>query len=117
MNIKKPLLFGALLWLLMFGFKHTIWPLVPGYTVYYTVFAVLTIIAAIMCFKREVGGIKNGALLGLIFIATGMILDAAITVPLFYRYEYIMQFFLLRFMWIGYIETLVITAISGSLRK
>ena len=59
-------------------------------------------------------GPAQGLLLGLVFIAVGIILDAIITIPLFVK-DY--GFFLNFYLWIDLRITLVITTIFGAIKK
>jgi NADH:ubiquinone oxidoreductase subunit 6 (subunit J) len=122
MNIKRALGFGALLWIfiffevsiLMFGFG-----LKTGgayYIVHYILAAVLIGIASALYFndKKARAGFKEGLFVGAIFIATGIILDAVITVPLFIK-DY-RAFFNLSMLF-GYLETVIIAGLIGAVKK
>lgn len=121
MNITKAIAAGMLLWvliffeisILMFGFqldKTTI-----NY-IHYIVAIILVTIASLMYFnkKKSKKGFLQGILLGVTFVVVGLILDALITVPLFVK-SYV--FFIDPYMLIGWIETIIIAAIIGALKK
>ena len=97
MNIKRAILTGMLLWvliffevsILLFGFKleqkTTIF-----YISHYILLVILVIISSIVYFKaRKIKpNFKEGVLLGVIFIITGAVLDSIITIPLFLNMNY-----------------------------
>jgi hypothetical protein len=118
MNLKKALMLGIAFWvviffevsILMFGFglKGTAY-----YIIHYALAGIFLIIASILYFKKK-GNIREGLILGTVFIVVGIILDSIITVPLFvHNYSS----FFNNSMLAGYIETLVITTIFGALRR
>lgn len=122
MKFKRAILFGILLWvliffevsLLMFGFgldgtqtSYYIW--------HYILLAFISIIVAMLYFRKKVNkGFGEGLKVGVVFTIVGLILDAVITVPLFVK-EY--SFFLDSFLWIGLIEGIVLTGIVGAIKK
>ena len=85
---------GALLWILiffevsilMFGFKLSSGPLY--YLIHYVMMLVFTVICANIYFKKGQVGLKQGILAGLVMLITGIVLDIAITVPLFVKSWY-----------------------------
>jgi len=122
MNVKRAIGFGALLWIfiffevsiLMFGFG-----LKTGstyYVIHYILAAVLIGIASALYFngKKAGAGFREGLLVGVVFILTGIILDAAITVPLFVK-DY-GTFFNLSTLF-GYLETIIVAGIIGAVKK
>jgi hypothetical protein len=52
----------------------------------------------------------NGFLLGFIFLVTGIVIDAIITVPLFMQGQYT-EFFIDPFLWLGFIEMIIVVGI------
>lgn len=67
----------------MFGFNIEEKQLI--YTIHYIVAIILISLCALLYSKREKKGALEGLYLGIIFIITGSILDAIITVPLFVK--------------------------------
>jgi len=121
MNYKRAILCGALLWVLiffevsalMFGFK------LQGlnyYLVHFLLLAILTLVCAFIYFNgKKVGsGFLNGLLTGLVFLVVGIVLDAVLTIPLFVQ-SY--TFFLDPYLWIGYIEGVILVGVMGSLKN
>ncbi len=120
MKLKRAIVIGIALWVviffevcvLMFGFG-----LSSGttyYTIHYILAAIFLVAASLIYFKKKRGNLKEGLLLGVVFVVTGAVLDAAITVPLFVK-DY-SQFFNL-IMLAGYLETIAVTTIVGALKK
>ncbi len=121
MNLKRAILTGALLWVLIF-FEISILMFglgLEGITiniVNYIVLIALASISAIIYFKGKniKAGLKEGFILGVFYVIVGVILDAIITVPLFVKdYSFFIDIFLI----IGLIETIVITSIIGLIKK
>lgn len=125
MNAWRAIAFGALGWILiffevsilMFGFGLGA---NSGATYYIIHFILLAIIAALCSFLYFRGksvknkGFAQGLLVGLIFIITGIVLDAIITVPLFIKsYSFFANISLL----IGYLWSIVICGVVGALKK
>lgn len=121
MNWTRTIITGIILWIiiffevsiLMFGFKLD----GAAYNItHYIVLAVILIVVGLVYFKGEdvKTGVVEGLLVGFIFVAIGIILDAIITVPLF-TYDY--SFFLNPYLWIGYLEIILILAIIGEASK
>src|SRR3989344_2384779 len=110
MRLKRALLCGALLWvliffevsILMFGFK-----IVGGglyYTIHYIMLIILASLSALIYFRGRVDrGLGQGLLVGLVMVLTGIVLDAIITVPLFTK-NYA-AFFKDIYLLIGLVET------------
>lgn len=119
MNIKRAILTGILLWvliffevsILMFGLK------LQGaiyYTIHFVLLLLLVIISALIYFRKVKGSLTEGLVLGVIYVIVGVILDAIITVPLFIKdYSFFIQWDLL----FGLLETVLITTIIGLTRK
>jgi hypothetical protein len=135
MKLKKAVGLGAILWvliffevsILMFGFS-----LKSGDNSYYVIHFILTalfvIVLSLIYFKgKEVKtkkvrdkkakksnksyvGLYEGLLLGLVFVGTGIILDAIITVPLFVKTY---NFFADTALILGYLLTIVLCIIVG----
>lgn len=122
MNIKKAILTGLLLWtliffevsVLMFGFNLKAGMLY--YTLHYVISAIFVTICAMIYFRRKTTktGLKEGLLLGVIFVVVGIILDAVITIPLFIK-SY--TFFNDPYLWLSYLEGILLTSIIGLVKK
>lgn len=119
MKTTKAILSGMLLWvliffevsILMFGFKLEG---IKYYLIHFILAFVLVTICALLYFRKTKANWKQGFILGIIFIITGLILDAAITVPLFVK-NY--SFFLDIYLWLGYLEGVIITTVIGWIEK
>jgi len=121
MKLKRAISFGALLWvliffevsILMFGFK-----LEPGilyYTLHYIFLAALTFGVAWLYFKGKIeAGLQEGLLVGIVCLLTGIVLDALITIPLFVK-SY--SFFADIYLWIGFLESIIIFGIIGKIKE
>lgn len=117
MNIKRAILLGGLLWvlvffeisILMFGFNLTEEVL---FIIHYVLLIPLVLVASTLYFKNLKKSAREGFTTGTIFILTGLILDAIITVPLFVK-DY--SFFLDLKLLISLIEIIAITTIFGML--
>jgi hypothetical protein len=114
MKWLRAILTGILLWvliffevsILMFGFN------LSGslyYAIHYLLIVFLVLLCSYIYFKRSFGGVREGFLLGLIFIVTGSILDLIITIPLFVK---TLAFFNI-YLFVGYLEALVLTILFG----
>jgi hypothetical protein len=119
MNIKRAVLCGALLWILiffevcilMFGFKLTAGT--TYYIIHYILAAILAIIVALIYFRGKVKkGALEGLIVGLVMLVTSIILDAVITVPLFVK-SY--GFFIDPYLWLGMLGCIVIVVIVASI--
>lgn len=115
MNLKRAILFGIVLWvlvffeisILMFGFKLTETTL---FLIHYILLIPLVILTSRFYFKKSKRNVSEGFSLGIIFVLTGLVLDAIITVPLFVKdYSFFLDINLL----IGLIEIIVITTLFG----
>jgi hypothetical protein len=122
MKIKRAVLCGALLWvliffevcILMFGLK--LQPERTYYIIHYILSGIIAFIAAFIYFGKGIKkGFKEGLLVGIIFAITGIILDSIITIPLFNNFDY--SFLLNIYLWFGIIEGIIIVTIVGSLKK
>lgn len=121
MILKKAVIFGALIWvliffevsILMFGFNLPQWA-VSYYAWHYSLSGIIVVIVSWFYFKKGKGDLEQGILTGLVFTITSIVLDALVTVPLFVK-DY--GFFLNRFLWISYLEGIVIAALVGAIRK
>ena len=122
MNWKRAILFGALIWvliffevsILMFGLKMQSG--LNYYLLHYISVGIIVLIVAFLYFKGKVkGGFKEGLLVGVIFAITGIVLDSIITIPLFMNFDY--SFFLDIYLLIGILEGVIITTIIGSVKK
>jgi len=122
MRLKRALLCGALLWvliffevsILMFGFK-----IVGGglyYTIHYIMLIILASLSALIYFRGRVDrGLGQGLLVGLVMVLTGIVLDAIITVPLFTK-NYA-AFFKDIYLLIGMVETVIVAGVVGMFRR
>lgn len=120
MNIKRALIIGIVLWIviffevsvLMFGFGLSTG--LVYYIIHYILLAIFLAGAALIYFKKRKGSAKEGFLAGLTFLIVGTILDLIITVPLFVKdYSALFNIYLL----IGYVEGLIATTLVGALKK
>ena len=119
MNFKRSILFGGLLWILVFVW-WSIMMFVPGLkdmqTLQYIIHYILLIIAASLITgsyyksKEKI----NGFVLGLIFLVVGIVLDAIITVPLFTSAQGTghMEFFFAPLMLLGYLILVITVGIT-----
>ena len=120
MKLTKAILCGILLWVLiffevsvlMFGFKLTAGQLY--YTLHYVIVLILTFLVAYIYFHKRKGTLTEGLTAGLVMMITGFILDAAITVPLFVK-SY--SFFADIYLWLGFIEGIIVMGIAGAIKK
>ena len=120
MKLWRAILFGILLWILiffevsilMFGLNLT--EGVTYYVIHYILLILFSVFVAVLYFRNDVGGFLNGIVVGLMFLITGIILDVIITVPLFVK-DY--GFFLDLFLWVGFILGVLIAGLVGALKK
>lgn len=91
-NIKKAAFAGALLWVLIFFYVSALMfvlkiqiPSTTYYLINIPTFAILVSIASYFYFKGEKAGAKSGLFLGVIMLLVGVVLDLAITIPLFIK--------------------------------
>ena len=93
MNLKKAILIAIALLviiffevsILMFGFGLNA-PSITYYIIHYIILVILFILASLLYFSKKVkANAKEGFLVAIIFIIVELILDAAITVPLFVK--------------------------------
>ena len=119
MNLKRAILTGVLSWvliffevsILMFGFGITD---VNKSPVHYILIIITIAIPALIYFNKARAGLKQGLLLGMVFVVVGLILDSIITIPLFIK-SY--SFFLDPYLIIGFLEGLAVTIIIGAIKK
>lgn len=121
MNIKRAIVFGIVLWvlvffevsILMFGFGLTESTLY--YVLHYFLLAVFISILAYKYFSKDVEkGLIEGIVLGIIFIFVGIVLDSVITIPLFVK-DY--GFLIDRAMLLSYLEIIILSASYGAFKK
>ena len=119
MELKRAVMFGVLLWaiiffevsILMFGFNLE----TPMRTyVHYFLLVFIVSFVSYFYFKKEKANTKNGFIFGVVCVVTGILLDVVITVPLFVKSYY---FFVDVYLWIGFLEGVVLTTIFGTLAK
>ncbi|MFA5993221.1 MAG: hypothetical protein WC796_05945 [Candidatus Pacearchaeota archaeon] len=122
MNFKRAILIAIALWvviffevsILMFGFKLSA-PSTLYYVIHFIILIILFILASLFYFSKKVkAGAKQGLLVGILFIVVELILDAAITVPLFVKDW---SFFIKPEMLASDLLALVIFTIVGALRS
>ncbi len=121
MNVKRAIMFGALLWVLiffevsvlMFGFGLEVGK--TFYIIHYILLLILVLFVSLFYFRGKIKrGFSEGILVGLVFVVVGVILDVVITVPLFIK-DY-GAFFNLGVL-IGLLETIFVVGIAGGLKK
>ena len=119
-NWKRGIWVGALLWVLIF-FEVSI--LMFGFSIQDTMSSIahqisiifLVLFCSWVYFKGKVEREWNdGLVLGLVFVVTGFILDALITVPLFVK-SY--SFFASGLLWAGYLEGIVLTVLYSMFER
>ena len=121
MDLKRVVIVGAALWaaiffevsILMFGFG------LSGnlyFTIHYILLGILSGFAGIYYFmgKKAKAGLKEGLKAGIALLAAGIILDAAITVPLFVK-DY--SFFVRVPILLGYLEGVAVIAAVGHVKE
>ena len=123
MKLLRAILLGALLWvliffevsILMFGFGLE--DGIAYYLIHYIILIGFVVLVNLIYFRCEKvnGGLKEGLLLGIILVITGVVLDAVITVPLWIEESY--AFFNNVYLWFGLIEIVVISAVVGILKR
>ena len=120
MKTIRAIVIGIVLWvliflevcILMFGFGVTAGPLY--YLFQYTLIAAFSFLCALVYFKKVKPNLREGVLLGLIMLATGLALDAAVTVPFFVQNWY--YFYDTRLI-LGYIEGFFAIVFIGVLKR
>lgn len=119
MNVKRAIWTGIVSWVLiffevsvlMFGFGISD---VNKNIVHYILIIIAIGVPAIMYFSKAKAGLKEGFLLGLVFVFVGLILDSIITIPLFIK-SY--SFFLNPYLIIGFLEGLAVTTVVGVIKS
>jgi len=119
MGFLRAILLGILLWVLIF-FEVSI--LMFGlnlegasyYIAHFFALIFLVLLFSYIYFRKADSGVKQGVLLGFIFIVTGTILDSIITIPLWIipqggSYSSFFSIYML----VGYLEIIVLTALSS----
>jgi hypothetical protein len=103
----------------MFGFKLSAG--MAYYTIHYIALAVIAYLAALFYFKgRKVkANAVEGLKAGIVMLLTGILLDAAITVPLWIIPQggSYFSFFLNPYLIAGLAELLAVAAIAGAINK
>ncbi len=115
MKTLRAILSGVITWALIFVL-WTVMIFTPvlkdleilQYIIHYIVLIPIVILGASYYYKSK--DKINGYILGLVMLATGLILDALITVPFFIipQNGSYAEFFINPLIWIGYVEFLVI---------
>lgn len=123
MKLWRAIRLGALSWILiffevsalMFGLKWVSGTL--NYNlVHYTFLIVIVALCGYLYFrgKKIEAGWFEGLKVGLVFLVTGIVLDAAITVPLFVKsYAFFLDFNLI----IGFIESVIVVMVVGAVME
>lgn len=120
MKLKRAMIFGVLIWVLIFfevsvlKFGFNLGVTAAYYTWHYSLSGIIVAVVSWFYFEKAKKSLEGGILAGLVFTIVGIILDALITVPLFVH-DY--RFFLDRFLWVGLIEGIVVVALVGAIRK
>ena len=120
MRTLRAIGMGALLWvliffevsILMFGFKLSTGPLY--YLIHYVFILVFSVICALIYFRKVRVDFREGVLLGLVMLATGITLDALITVLLFVKSWY---FFVDARLILGYLEGFLMVVLISIMRR
>lgn len=121
MKIWKTILFGAILWVLIFFEVSTLmfgFGLESGlfyYIIHYILAIILAGIVALIYFKKEKADFGKGILVGIVFAITGIILDLIITVPLFVK-DYGLMFGDLG-LWVGVILGILTVGVVGAIKN
>jgi len=119
MNIKKAVLFGLILWMLIFvEVSIEMFAIASESTqqiVHVIVLPILVVICSILYFKKEKKSAAEGLLLGVIFLAVGTVLDLIITIPLFVKS--FSTFYGNFELWFGFVEVLVFCALIGAVDR
>lgn len=123
MNLKRALGYSALLWIfifvevsvLMFGLQM---PNPDSSLVHFILLGIITLAVSYLYFSTKTvkASVQQGILFGLAAIIFSAIIDAIITVPLFMQWDYA-ALFLNGWLWVGYIEIIVITTFVGAFKK
>lgn len=112
-NLQLATLWGILLWMLIFAFVSILMFALPGLNtnlLLLLISPVLILLCSFMYFREVEGSVKEGLNLGLFWILISIVLDAAITVPLFVKsYKFFFQWPL----WVGYAEILMVAVLAG----
>jgi hypothetical protein len=121
MKITRAVLLGALLWvlvffevsILMFGFGLTSGT-ISYFLIHYVFLGIFSIIVGLIYFRKAKSGALEGLKAWAVMLVTGIILDAAITVPLFVKTY---SFFINPSMLGGYLETAILIVLVGILKN
>ena len=118
MKILRAVLSGGIIWALIFAL-WSVMIFTPGlkdlealqYAFHYILLIPIVIVGASYYYKS--GSKVNGLILGLVMLATGIVLDAIITVPLFTSPQGVgyVKYFLSPLMLVGFAEFVVIAYI------
>ncbi len=120
MKILKSVLYGALLWVLIF-FEVSILMFGLGlegilyYIIHYIIAIILVSIIAILYFKKEKADFGKGIILGIGFSIVGIVLDSIITVPLFIK-DYSLMFGDIG-LWIGIFLGIITAGVVGAIKR
>jgi len=119
MNLKRGLIFGLLLWMIVFIIISILimLPWVKDSSVrinvlWYIFEIPVILLLAKLYFKQKKPTLKEGFMLGVLALVIGIILDVIITVPLFIGGDYA-KFYGDWMLYIGFAELIILTTISG----
>jgi hypothetical protein len=120
MKTLRAITVGIIIWIaiffevsiLMFGLGLKTGPLY--YLIHYVFSGLFVAIAALIYFRKVKSGLIEGILLGLVMLATGIFLDAIITVPLFVKNWY---YFVDIKLILGYVEGFLVAVLIGVSRR
>ncbi len=120
MKTLRAITIGIIVWIaiffevsiLMFGLNLSNGPLY--YLIHYVFSGLLVAVCAALYFRKVRSGLIEGILLGLVLLATGIFLDAVITVPIFVKNWY---YFIDSKLILGYIEGFLVAVLIGLIKK
>lgn len=129
MKFKQPVLFGILFWLIIFvevsiiGFSPDLSAMGPfgfefnqtGQVIHFIAIVLIAAILARLYYKKENPPLIEALQVALIILATGIILDVVITVPLFIK-NYAVFFGDVN-LWIGFVLGVLFFSVSGSYKS
>ena len=119
MNLKRGIIFGLIFWVIVFVIISILMfiPWIKDSSVriniiWYILEIPLVLLLAKWYFKQRKPSLKEGVMIGITALIVGTILDVVITIPVFLKGNYT-QFYGDWMLYIGYVEMLVLTTISG----
>jgi hypothetical protein len=114
---KSATLCGIILWALIFA-EISVLMFTPGLEgnqslqkmIHLVILPVLVILCSYMYFKGSEASLKEGFVLGILFLIVGTVLDLLITVPIFVKsFDFYLQWSL----WVGFLEVVVFSSLAG----